>query len=174
MISVRPGPAGRADIGAIHLAAPTAVRAHFRHRTSAKAGSATKRRQRGRGQLSRFNCSRSLCVLGGYLISGDFNVDARTRSAVFPAQALVEDDVLGIEPIHLQDDAYLVRQECAVADRHDASLARVWGSTNIGDDDARHNRVRIIMERYGLVEMQRGLRTARPVVKASGFVIRAA
>ncbi|HJY06916.1 MAG TPA: helix-turn-helix domain-containing protein [Bryobacteraceae bacterium] len=30
------------------------------------------------------------------------------------------------------------------------------------------------MERYGLVEMQRDLRTVRPVVKASEFVIRAA
>jgi predicted transcriptional regulator len=30
------------------------------------------------------------------------------------------------------------------------------------------------MERYGLVEMQRSLRTVRPVVKASEFVIRAA
>lgn len=30
------------------------------------------------------------------------------------------------------------------------------------------------MERYGLVEMQRELRTVRPVVKASEFVIRAA
>jgi predicted transcriptional regulator len=30
------------------------------------------------------------------------------------------------------------------------------------------------MERYGLVEMQRGLRTVRPVAKASEFVIKAA
>ena len=30
------------------------------------------------------------------------------------------------------------------------------------------------MESYGLVEMQRDLRTVRPVVKASKFVIRAA
>src|SRR5690349_800738 len=30
------------------------------------------------------------------------------------------------------------------------------------------------MERYGLVEMQRGLRTVRPVVRASEFLIRAA
>lgn len=30
------------------------------------------------------------------------------------------------------------------------------------------------MEHYGLVEMQRDLRTVRPVVKASAFVIRAA
>ncbi len=31
-----------------------------------------------------------------------------------------------------------------------------------------------IMERYGLVEMHRALRTVRPVVKASEFVIRVA
>ena len=86
----------------------------------------------------------------------------------------MKDDILSIDPVHLQDDEYLVLQECTVADCHNALLARVWGSTNIGGGDARHNRVRIIVERYGLVEMQRGLRTVRSIVKASGFVIGAA
>lgn len=45
---------------------------------------------------------------GGYLISGDFKVDQRMPSVVFPAQALVKDDILSIEPIHLQDNEYLV------------------------------------------------------------------
>jgi hypothetical protein len=41
---------------------------------------------------------------GGYLISGDFKVDPRMPSVVFPAQALVKDDILSIEPVHLQDN----------------------------------------------------------------------
>lgn len=83
---------------------------------------------------------------GGYLISGDFKVDPRMPSVVFPAQALVKDDILSIEPIHLQDDEYLVLQECAVADCHEASLVRVWSSSNLGGDDTRYNRVWITHE----------------------------
>ena len=83
---------------------------------------------------------------GGYLISGDFKVDPRMPSVVFPARALVKDDILSIEPVHLQDDEYLVLQECAVADCHEASLVRVWSSSNIGGDDMRYNRVWITHE----------------------------
>jgi hypothetical protein len=83
---------------------------------------------------------------GGYLISGDFKVDPRMPSVVFPAQALVQDDILSIEPVHLQDDEYLVLQECASAGCHDASLVRFWTSSNIGGDDTRRNRVRITHE----------------------------
>ena len=65
---------------------------------------------------------------GGYLISGDFKVDPRMPAVVFPAQALVKDDILSIEPIRLQDNEYLVLQECASADCHQASLVRFWKS----------------------------------------------
>ena len=83
---------------------------------------------------------------GGYLISGDFKVDPRMPSAVFPAQALVKDDILSIEPVHLQDNEYLILQECASADCHEASLVRFWSSDDIGGDDTRHNRVWITHE----------------------------
>jgi hypothetical protein len=63
---------------------------------------------------------------GGYLISGDFKVDPRMPYLVFPAQALVQDDILYIRPVHLNDDEYLVLQECAVADCSVAKLVRVW------------------------------------------------
>src|SRR6185312_10427589 len=45
---------------------------------------------------------------GGYLMSGDFKVDPRMPQVVFPAQALVKDDILSVQPIHLADDEYLV------------------------------------------------------------------
>ncbi|PWK85314.1 hypothetical protein [Fulvimonas soli] len=65
---------------------------------------------------------------GGYLISGDFKVDPRMPYVVFPAQALAKDDILSIEPVHLQDDEYLVLQECATADCTRAAIVRVWNA----------------------------------------------
>jgi hypothetical protein len=65
---------------------------------------------------------------GGYLISGDFKTDPRIPSVVFPSQALVKDDVLSVEPVHLADTDYLVVQECATADCATASIVRVWNA----------------------------------------------
>ncbi|HEY0198744.1 MAG TPA: hypothetical protein VGC19_09415 [Rhodanobacter sp.] len=65
---------------------------------------------------------------GGYLISGDFKVDPRMPYVAFPAQALVKDDILSVEPVHLADDDYLVVQECEVADCSQARLVRVWNA----------------------------------------------
>jgi hypothetical protein len=64
---------------------------------------------------------------GGYVISGDFKVDPRMPYVVFPALALVKDDILSVRPLRLNDDEYLVLQECAVADCSQAHLVRVWG-----------------------------------------------
>jgi hypothetical protein len=63
---------------------------------------------------------------GGYVISGDFKVDPRMPYVVFPARALVKDDILSVHPVHLNDDDYLVLQECAAADCSRAHLVRVW------------------------------------------------
>ncbi|MEO6801418.1 MAG: hypothetical protein ABI178_15885, partial [Rhodanobacter sp.] len=65
---------------------------------------------------------------GGYLISGDFKVDRRMPSVVFPAQPLVKDDILSIQPIRLADDEYLVLQECATASCSQAAIVRVWNT----------------------------------------------
>jgi hypothetical protein len=78
---------------------------------------------------------------GGYLISGDFKVDPRMPSVVFPAQPLVKDDILSIQPIRLADDEYLVLQECATADCSQASIVRVWdtdgATTRVQNSDNR-------------------------------------
>ncbi|MEP7184416.1 MAG: hypothetical protein ABI767_01150 [Rhodanobacter sp.] len=63
---------------------------------------------------------------GGYLISGDFKVDPRMPTVVFPATALVKDDILSVQPVHLNDDEFLVLQECASGDCRQANLVRVW------------------------------------------------
>jgi hypothetical protein len=92
---------------------------------------------------------------GGYLISGDFRVDPRMPSVVFPAQALVKGDVLSIEPMSLQDNEYLVLQECASSDCHEASVVRFWTADNLGGDDTRYNRVRITHENKYFIWLKR-------------------
>lgn len=78
---------------------------------------------------------------GGYQISGDFEVDPRMPYVVFPARALVNDDILSVRPLRLNDNEYLVLQECAAADCSLAHLVRVWGHTGaltpIGNNDYR-------------------------------------
>ena len=78
---------------------------------------------------------------GGYLVSGDFKVDPRMPDVVFPARALVKGDILSVRPLRLNDNEYLVLQECAAADCRRARLVRVWGHTGaltpIGNNDYR-------------------------------------
>jgi hypothetical protein len=78
---------------------------------------------------------------GGYVISGDFKVDPRMPDVVFPARALVKDDILSVRPLRLNDNEYLVLQECAVADCSRAHLVQVWGHTGaltpVGNNDYR-------------------------------------
>jgi hypothetical protein len=65
---------------------------------------------------------------GGYLVSGDFRVDPVMSAVVYPAQALVEGDILSVQPVHLNDDDYLVLQECASADCTSVGIVRVWNA----------------------------------------------
>lgn len=65
---------------------------------------------------------------GGYLISGDFTVDPRMPSVIFPTQAFVRDDIVSVQPVHLNDDEYLVLQECASQDCSTAKVVHVWSA----------------------------------------------
>ena len=65
---------------------------------------------------------------GGYLVSGDFRTDPRMPGVVFPATALVEGDVLSIEPQYLNGNDYVVLQECASDDCSTSRIVRVWSS----------------------------------------------
>lgn len=101
---------------------------------------------------------------GGYLISGDFKVDPRMPYVVFPAQALVAGDILSIRPVHLNDDEYLVLQECVSADCRTARLVRVWSAC--GTSMPFHNseeRVRIAHENKYFIWLER-----LPVVYRNG------
>ena len=93
---------------------------------------------------------------GGYLMSGDFKVDPRMPTVVFPAQALVKDDILSVQPLRLNDDEYLVLQECAASDCHQANLVRVWNAGGalgrVRNSDAR---IQIKHENKYFIWMQR-------------------
>lgn len=93
---------------------------------------------------------------GGYVISGDFRVDARMPTVVFPAQALVKDDILSVRPVHLDDDEYLVLQECASADCRTAHVVRVWTADGaVGQVRQSDSRVWIQHENKYFIWMQR-------------------
>jgi hypothetical protein len=64
---------------------------------------------------------------GGYVISGDFQVDPKMSAVIFPTEALHDGDILSVQPLKLRDDEYFVLQECASADCTTARILRVWG-----------------------------------------------
>jgi hypothetical protein len=64
---------------------------------------------------------------GGYVISGDFQVDAHMGSVIFPSVALDKGDILSVQPLRLADDEYFVLQECISSDCVRAQVLRVWG-----------------------------------------------
>jgi hypothetical protein len=82
-------------------------------------------------------------------------------SVVFPGQALQQDDILSIRPVHLNPDEYLVLQECAQADCAQAANVRVWNSagavnTYVGANSERiwikhENKYFIFLKRLPLV-----------------------
>ncbi|WP_157798603.1 hypothetical protein [Dyella ginsengisoli] len=93
---------------------------------------------------------------GGYLISGNFRVDPRMPTVVFPAKALVKDDILSVQPVHLNDDEYLVLQECATADCRTAHVVRVWNADGaVGPIRHSESRVWIRHENKYFIWMQR-------------------
>lgn len=93
---------------------------------------------------------------GGYVISGNFRIDPRMPNLVFPARALVKDDILSVQPVHLTDDEYLVLQECATSDCSEARLVRVWNAdgaaTAYGNSE---NRIWITHENKYWIWLQR-------------------
>ncbi|MGA0588280.1 hypothetical protein ACO2Q2_14295 [Dyella sp. KRB-257] len=95
-------------------------------------------------------------IHGGYVVSGNFRVDERMPTVVFPAEALVKGDILSVQPVHLNDDEYLVLQECAVADCRMAHLVQVWNAGGaVGRVRNSEARVWIAHENKYFIWMQR-------------------
>ena len=65
---------------------------------------------------------------GGYVISGDFQVDTHMSSVIYPTEALNAGDILSVQPLRMADDEYLVLQECISSDCTHAQILRVWGA----------------------------------------------
>lgn len=93
---------------------------------------------------------------GGYVVSGNFKVDQRMPTVVFPAEALVKDDILSVQPLHLNDDEYVVLQECASADCSQAHVVQVWNAGGaVGRVRNSDSRVWIQHENKYFIWMQR-------------------
>jgi hypothetical protein len=84
---------------------------------------------------------------GGYVISGDFQVDPKMSAVIFPTEALHQGDILSVQPLHMPDDEYFVLQECASADCTMARVLRVWGP--FGATTTVHDPNRIIIAHEG-------------------------
>jgi hypothetical protein len=107
---------------------------------------------------------------GGYVVSGNVKVDQRMPTVVFPAEALVKDDILSVQPLHLNDDECLVRQECASADCSQAQVAQVWNAGGavgrVRNSDARvwiehPNKYFIWMQRMPVIQRDCTYRASR-------------
>jgi hypothetical protein len=65
---------------------------------------------------------------GGYVISGNFEVDPRMSAVVYPAEAFQKDDIVSVRLTQLKDDEYFVLQECVSTDCTQAHILRVWNA----------------------------------------------
>lgn len=68
---------------------------------------------------------------GGYLRSSNFAVNPKLPYMVYPATALKHRDVLSIHPINLQDNEYLVLQECVTPTCNEAKIIRLWDTSGV-------------------------------------------
>jgi hypothetical protein len=65
---------------------------------------------------------------GGYVISGNFEVDTHMSAVVYPAEPFQKDDIVNVKLMHMKDDEYFVLQECIVADCTQARIVRAWNA----------------------------------------------
>jgi hypothetical protein len=104
---------------------------------------------------------------GGYVISGDFQVDPKMSAVIFPTESLLQGDILSVQPLHMPDDEYFVLQECASADCTMARVLRVWGP--FGATTKVHDPNRIIIAHEGKYFMwMKQLKAGVPPIDADG------
>lgn len=68
---------------------------------------------------------------GGYIRSSNFAVNPKLPYMVYPASALEHRDVLSIHPLILQDNEYLVLQECVTPSCNEAKIIRLWNTNGV-------------------------------------------
>jgi len=93
---------------------------------------------------------------GGYLISGNFDVDPKMSAVIYPAEAFNKDDILSVRLTQMKDDEYFVLQECISADCAQAHILRVWNAFGaLGVTAQKEDRVWIPHEGKFFMWMQR-------------------
>ena len=86
---------------------------------------------------------------GGYLISGNFDVDPKMAAVVYPAEPLQKDDVLSVRLTQLKDDEYFILQECVSGDCVQARIVRAWNRYGPLGATARHADDRLFIAHEG-------------------------
>ncbi len=93
---------------------------------------------------------------GGYLISGNFDVDPKISAVIYPAEAFNKDDILSVRLTQMKDDEYFVLQECISLDCTQAHILRVWNAFGaLGITAGKEDRVWIPHEGKFFMWMQR-------------------
>jgi hypothetical protein len=76
----------------------------------------------------RFDCLQSSAERGGYEVSTAFSVDGARHNVIMLPKCLRAGDLLSIRPLRLNQDEYLVLQECKKAACAQAQVVRAWNS----------------------------------------------
>jgi hypothetical protein len=93
---------------------------------------------------------------GGYLISGNFEVDPKMSAVIYPAEAFSKDDIVSVRLTQMKDDEYFVLQECISSDCLQAHILRAWNAFGaLGFSVQQPDRVRIPHEGKFFMWMQR-------------------
>jgi hypothetical protein len=83
-------------------------------------------------------------VYGGYLVSADFNIDAKNHAVISPPTAMLPGDLLRIRPLRLNNDEYLILQKCNLPDCTQSQVVRAWNALgHMGPDLLISNKVPI-------------------------------
>jgi hypothetical protein len=93
---------------------------------------------------------------GGYLISGNFQVDPHMSMVVYPAEPFQKDDIVSVRLSQIKEDEYFVLQECISQDCTQAHILRVWNARGaLGISAHQQDRVWIPHEGKFFMWMQR-------------------
>jgi hypothetical protein len=86
---------------------------------------------------------------GGYLMSGNFQVDPKMSAVVFPAEPLQKDDVVSVRLNHMKDDEYFILQECISNPCTQARIVRAWNAYGALSVTAAHSDNRLFIPHEG-------------------------
>lgn len=93
---------------------------------------------------------------GGYQVSTDFTVDAKSHAVISLPGGTRPGDLLSIRPMRLNNDEYLVLQKCLSPDCTEAQVVRAWNASgHMGPDPVTSNKIPIAPDTTYMLWMQR-------------------